>query len=146
MIPPYYINNIVTKQTGLLLPLVVFLLIRTTDSELLCVEDSEYLPLSCHWFLRHKFCINSEQSLPLQRDQLKQEGYKCFKYTQKKGDMIITWPGVYDLGINIGWNLNEAVNFRTRNWLEEAKILQPCMCFGANSAIVLNLVEIEPKM
>ena len=31
-----------------------------------------------------------------------QQGYKCFKYIQKKGDMIITWPGVYHSGINIG--------------------------------------------
>jgi len=146
MIPPYYINNFVTKQTGLLLPFVVFLLILTMNSELLCFEDSEDIPLSCHQFLRHQFCINSEQSLPLQRDQWKQEGYKCFKYTQKKGDMIITWPGVYHLGINTGWNFNEAVNFETRNWLEEAMIYQPCTCFGADSAIVLHLVEIEAKM
>jgi hypothetical protein len=69
MIPPYYINNFVTKQTGLPLPIVIFLLILTTDSELLCVEDSEDIPLSCHQFLRHQFCINLEQSLPLQQDQ-----------------------------------------------------------------------------
>jgi hypothetical protein len=115
MIPPYYINNFGTKQTGLFLPLVVFLFILTTDSELLCVEDLEDIPLLCHQFLRHQFCINSEQSLPLQPDQWKQEGYKCFKYTQKMGDMIITWPGVYYSGINTGWNFNEAVNFGTRN-------------------------------
>ena len=68
------------------------------------------MPLSCPQLLRHQFCINIEQGLPLDRDQWKQQGYGCFKYIQGKGDMIITWPGVYHSGINTGWNLNEAVN------------------------------------
>ena len=40
--------------------------------------------------------------------------------------MIITWPGVYHSGINTGWNLSEAVNFGTRNWLEEGKKYTLC--------------------
>jgi hypothetical protein len=51
--------------------------------------------------------------------------------------MIIIWPGVYHSGINTGWNFNNAVNFETRNWMEEAKIYQPFTWFGEDSAIVL---------
>jgi len=46
MIPPYYINKLATKQTGLSLPFVFFISILTTDSELLCFENSEDKPLS----------------------------------------------------------------------------------------------------
>ena len=114
--------------------------------DLLSFQSTESMPLSCPQFLRHQFCINSEQGLPLNRDQWKQQGYKCFKYIQKKGDMIITWPGVYHSGINTGWNLNEAVNFGTKNWLEEGKKYMPCTCLGEDTVIKLDLSEIEARM
>ena len=104
------------------------------------------MPLSCPQFLRHQFCINSEQGLPLQRDEWKREGYKCFKYTQEKRDMIITWPGVYHSGINTGWNFSEAVNFGTRNWLEQGRRYQPCTCLGGGSTVFVDLDEIEARI
>ena len=79
-------------------------------TDLLSFQSAESMPLSCPQFLRYQFSINSEQALPLNRDHWMQQGYKYFKYIQKKGGMIITWPGVYYSGINTGWNLNEEVN------------------------------------
>jgi len=69
---------------------------------------------------------------------------------QQNGDMIITFPGVYHSGINTCWNLNEAVNFGTRNLLEEAKRYQLCTCLKSDgtedSAINLDIAEIELGM
>jgi hypothetical protein len=108
------------------------------------------MPVSCPQFLRHQSYINSEQGLPLNQEDWKECGYKCYKFTQEKGDMIITWPGVYHSGINTGWNLNEAVNFAMRNWLEEGKKYRPCSCImpdgSRDEAIKIDLLEIERKM
>jgi len=69
---------------------------------------------------------------------------------QQKGDMIITFPGVYHSGINTGWKLNEAVNFGTRNWLEAAKRYQLGTCLKSDetvdSAIELDIAGIELGM
>jgi len=108
------------------------------------------MPVTCPQFLRHQAYTNSEQGLPLDQEGWAQAQYRCYKFMQQKGDMIIIFPGEYHLGINTGWNLNEAVNFGTQNWLEEAKRYELCTCSKSDgtedSAIELDIAEIELGM
>lgn len=47
----------------------------------------------------------------------KVNGYRCYTVEQKKGDLVIVWPGAYHSGFNLGYNLAEAVSFAQYNWL-----------------------------
>lgn len=116
-----YIYNFVEKQSRMLfslLPKDWAQLMLIERIELLGLEDQEDVPLSCPRLLR-QFCISSEW---------KRGGYGCFKYIQKKRDVITAWPGVYHSGINTGWNFNEAViNFGTKSWLEQSRSYRPAL-------------------
>ncbi|KAF8538945.1 JmjC domain, hydroxylase-domain-containing protein, partial [Trichophaea hybrida] len=125
MVPPKYIQNFLHYQ-----------------QDILQFKNTIKIPLSCPQFLRYQAVINAKQGLPLEKKSWKEYQYKCYKYTQIKGDMIITWPGVYHSGINTGWNLNEAVNVGTNNWLKRAKKYKPCECIGG-PILKINLEEIE---
>jgi hypothetical protein len=58
--------------------------------------------------------------------------------------MIVVFPGAYHSGINSGWNLAEAMNFATEDWIEEGKKYQPGNCENAfTEPIVLDLGLIE---
>ncbi|KAF8533440.1 JmjC domain, hydroxylase-domain-containing protein, partial [Trichophaea hybrida] len=110
--------------------------------DILKFKDTIAIPLRCQQFLRHQAVINAEQELSLDKKFCKEYHYKCYKYTHNKGDMIITWPGVYHSDIITGWNLNEAGNFGTSNWLKEAKEYQPSECIG-DPVLEINLEEFE---
>lgn len=58
--------------------------------------------------------------------------------------MIIVWPGAYHSGVNSGWNLAEAMNFATKDWIEEGRRYQPCSCENLPvESIVLDLDLIQ---
>ena len=59
--------------------------------------------------------------------------------------MTVVWPVAYHSGINTGRNFNEAVNFGTRNWLEETKKHVPCECLEENTVIGFDLKEVEAR-
>jgi hypothetical protein len=107
------------------------------------------MPISCPQFIRHRDLLNSEHSLPLTEAQWKAKGFKCYKWVQRKGTMIVTWPGVYHSGINTGYNLNEAVNFGTRSWLNEGQLYKTCTCQHEDgspaSEMYLDVEEIVRK-
>jgi hypothetical protein len=76
------------------------------------LHHTEKMPISCPQFIRHHGLLNREQSLPLTEAQWKAKGFKCFKWVQQKGTMIVTWPGVYHSGINTGYNLRARLDSR----------------------------------
>jgi hypothetical protein len=116
------------------------------------LKGTEKMPIHCPQFLTHQNLLNSEQSLPLTDARWKSAGFKCFKWIQTKGTMIITWPGVYHSGINTGYNLNEAVNFGTQSWLNEGREYtgNRCQCEHEDgspvSKIYLDVEEISKKV
>lgn len=58
--------------------------------------------------------------------------------------MMVVWPGAYHSGINSGWNLAEAMNFATEDWIEEGRKYQPCNCdCSRTEPIVLDLDLIQ---
>jgi jumonji domain-containing protein 2 len=99
--------------------------------------------LNCPQFLRHQGCVIAEQGLALTASAWAKRGYRCFKFVQQKGDMIITYPGVYHSGINVGYNLNEAINFGTKQWVKEGMRYKGCNCLGIENKVVLDMLEIE---
>jgi hypothetical protein len=153
-VPAYYIQNFVEYQRGkwcwlnnnISDSLIVFI----HNAGLTGLQGTENMPISCPQFLRHQGLLNSEQSLPLTYARWKSTGFKCYKWVQRKGTMIITWPGVYYSGINTGYNLNEAVNFGTRSWLDEGRKYERCKCQKLDGSPVsemsLDMEEIVRKV
>lgn len=45
-------------------------------------------------------------------------GVRCFRATQRPGDIIVTYPAAYHAGFSLGPNMAEAMNFGTIDWLE----------------------------
>lgn len=45
-------------------------------------------------------------------------GVRCFRVTQRPGDLIVTYPAAYHAGFSLGLNMAEAMNFGTVDWLE----------------------------
>lgn len=64
--------------------------------------------LECTHLIRHLNIHSPEDKLPLSKDRAKVKGYKVHRFVQEKGDLVVTWPGAYHSGINLGCNLNEA--------------------------------------
>jgi len=50
--------------------------------------------------------------------ELLENGIEVFKAVQNPGEIIITLPEGYHTGFSTGFNIAEAVNFSTLNWLE----------------------------
>lgn len=145
IVPAMYHLSFFKKQIGKYLCAMNLPPILTRFIEVLGLENTD---TTCPQFLRHQAFITAEQGLPLNKKSWGEAGYKVFKFVQQKGHMIITWPGAYHCGINTGWNLNEAVNFGLRNWIEEGKKYQPCTCRvdSIDDALTLMVDEIEQKL
>ncbi len=63
---------------------------------------------------------------------------------------MITYPGVYHCGFNWGFNIAEAVNFATQNWLTVFPKCDRCRCSNDNVTInphvfYNNLVRSTPS-
>lgn len=87
-------------------------------------------PTSCDQFVRHMGLLHPEDKLPLTPADAHAAGWRAFKYVQKPGDLIVTWPAVYYSGVNLGLNVNEAGGIGMQNWVNGGKRFRPCTCEG----------------
>lgn len=75
----------------------------------------------CPEFLRHK------QNM-LSPTILKKAGVPFQITIQRPGDAIITCPGAYHFGVNLGYNVAEATNFAIPEWIIKGREAKVCMC------------------
>lgn len=84
----------------------------------------------CAQFIRHMSLVHPENMLPLTPAEAKVAGWRAFRFEQKSGDMMVTWPAAYHSGINLGLNVNEAAGIGMKNWVNGGKGFRPCKCSG----------------
>jgi jumonji domain-containing protein 2 len=75
----------------------------------------------CREFLRHKRCMLSPAIL-------KKAGIRYQTAIQYPGDAIITFPGGFHWGFNVGFNLAEATNFGVPEWIPFGRRARVCLC------------------
>eukprot|EP00547_Thalassionema_nitzschioides_P007001 CAMPEP_0194204106 /NCGR_PEP_ID=MMETSP0156-20130528/3725_1 /TAXON_ID=33649 /ORGANISM="Thalassionema nitzschioides, Strain L26-B" /LENGTH=548 /DNA_ID=CAMNT_0038930039 /DNA_START=264 /DNA_END=1910 /DNA_ORIENTATION=- len=75
----------------------------------------------CTEFLRHKQNMISPAIL-------KKAGIPFEVQIQRPGDAIITCPGAYHFGVNLGFNIAEATNFAIPEWITKGREAKVCMC------------------
>lgn len=93
----------------------------------------------CDEWLRHKSAF-------IHPAVLIENGIKVYKAIQKPGEFIITLPGAYHGGFNLGKNCAEAVNFATSNWIKQGLKSRTCNCDGSErydfiDMIIRNLIK-----
>lgn len=75
----------------------------------------------CPEYLRHKRSLVSPAVL-------KKAGIPYTMTVQYPGDAIITFPGSYHSGFNTGFNVAEATNFATPEWIPYGRTARVCNC------------------
>ncbi|EFC41618.1 histone demethlylase [Naegleria gruberi] len=88
----------------------------------------------CSQFLRHKTTVISPFTL-------REVGIRTTRVTQLPGEFIITLPGSYHQGFNWDINVNEAVNFATRRWIDIGRNCLRCTCDPDTVRINLDGIE-----
>jgi jumonji domain-containing protein 2 len=59
---------------------------------------------------------------------LKKAGVPYEIVIQRPGDAIVTSPGAYHFGVNLGFNIAEATNFGIPEWIPKGREAKVCMC------------------
>ena len=54
------------------------------------------------------------------------------KIEHKAGEIMMVFGGAYHSGFNTGFNIAEAVNYGTTDWMEELLNINFCKCFRKN--------------
>lgn len=75
----------------------------------------------CDQALRHKQMLISPTVLY-------QNGIQVSRMIQEEGEFMITFPGAYHAGFNLGLNVAEATNFATKSWIEIGRKAARCLC------------------
>lgn len=75
----------------------------------------------CKEFMRHKRYLLSPAIL-------QKAGIKYQIAVQFPGDAIITMPGAFHFGFNLGFNVAEATNFGVPEWLPFGRLAKVCLC------------------
>lgn len=83
--------------------------------------------LECSQFLRHKTIVINPYFI---REYLPDIVLK--KTIQREGEFVITLNSGYHTGFNFGFNIAEAVNFATPDWLPLFPKFRPCKCSNNN--------------
>jgi histone demethylase JARID1 len=61
--------------------------------------------------------------------ELLEHGIPIYRIHQQPGEFVVTFPRSYHAGFNQGFNLAEAVNFATPDWLEKSRNSQTILRF-----------------
>lgn len=91
--------------------------------------------VECNEFMRHKTLMINPYLLKKMMPEL-----KIIKQVQRQGEFIITTQGGYHTGFNLGFNMAEAVNFCTPDWLSIFPKMRNCRCQKGNVHINQDLV------
>lgn len=86
---------------------------------------NEKLPESysrCPEFIRHKTTLVNPKILV-------QNGFKMVKAIHNQGEFIVSRASAYHQGFNFGFNIAEAVNFASDDWLRIGCNTKFCRCF-----------------
>lgn len=75
----------------------------------------------CKEFLRHKRNLLSPAVL-------NRAGIPYVTAIQYPGDAIVTFPGSYHFGFNVGYNVAEATNFAVPEWIPFGEAAKVCLC------------------
>jgi jumonji domain-containing protein 2 len=102
--------------------------------ESLCESRFVHASHSCREFLRHKRYLLSPAILI-------KAGLPFTTTIQRPGDAVITMPGAYHFGINLGFNVAEATNFAVPEWLQKGKEARVCMCRPHSVTIDMEYFE-----
>eukprot|EP00536_Pseudo-nitzschia_multiseries_P012417 jgi/Psemu1/32023/gm1.32023_g len=88
----------------------------------------------CPEYLRHKRSLVSPA-------MLKKSGIPYTMTVQYPGDAIITFPGSYHSGFNTGFNVAEATNFATPEWIPYGRTAKVCNCRPDSVRMDVNKFE-----
>jgi JmjC domain, hydroxylase len=88
-----------------------------------CLAEHYYSRVAgkCKEFLRHKRYLLSPAIL-------QKAGIRYQTAIQYPGDAVITMPGGYHFGFNLGFNVAEATNFGVPEWLPFGREAKVCLC------------------
>jgi jumonji domain-containing protein 2 len=86
----------------------------------------------CPEFLRHKQALLSPAVL-------QKAGVPFEIQVQRPGDAIITCPGAYHFGVNLGFNVAEATNIAIPEWIPMGRRAKVCMCRPSSVRIDVDL-------
>ncbi|KAK1294946.1 Lysine-specific demethylase REF6 [Acorus calamus] len=67
------------------------------------------------------FAILGEKTTVMSPEVLIGAGIPCCRLVQNAGEFVVTFPGAYHTGFSHGFNLGEAANIATPEWLKVAK-------------------------
>ncbi|KRX22377.1 Lysine-specific demethylase 4E, partial [Trichinella nelsoni] len=101
---------------------------------------SQYFPataLECEGFLRHKNIIFSHS-------KISSAGIPVRQVVQLPGEFILTYPGAYHSGFNLGFNCAEAVNFAMKSWIDYSLKVKFCLC--GHSTVRFDMVTVLDKL
>jgi hypothetical protein len=87
----------------------------------LCAFQYSMEARKCKEFMRHKRCLLSPKVL-------QKAGIRYTTAVQRPGDAMITFPGGYHFGFNVGFNLAEATNFGVPEWIPLGLQAHVCLC------------------
>ncbi|KRX36795.1 Lysine-specific demethylase 4E [Trichinella murrelli] len=101
---------------------------------------SQYFPataLECDGFMRHKNIIFSHS-------KISSAGIPVRQVVQLPGEFILTYPGAYHSGFNLGYNCAEAVNFAMKSWIDYSLKVKFCLC--GHSTVRFDMVTVLDKL
>src|SRR5690606_38412758 len=91
-------------------------------------KEYDQIRFNCPQFVKHEKLLFSGKRISMNENDWKLNGYRCYTTEQKKVHLVLIWPGVYDSGINMGYNLAEAANFACKSWLSLGELNPVCAC------------------
>jgi len=102
--------------------------------ENLMASSYHHAKKECPEYLRHKRSLVSPAIL-------KKAGIPYTMTVQYPGDAIITFPGSYHSGFNAGFNVAEATNFATPEWIPYGRTARVCNCRPDSVRMDVNKFE-----
>lgn len=93
----------------------------------------------CEQFLSHKTTLINPYLLKRLHPDL-----VVHKIEHKQGEFICVFGGAYHTGFNFGFNIAEAVNYGTADWLRQVIDTKPCKC--VRSSVKASNIEIYKNL